>query len=159
MEPAANEKIVHLNDDKIRQLIGKNGTNVRLIEKVCEVKVIIPHHQHVVSLEQNEDMVTDVILRSISTEKSFNNYEWAKNVYRHVRSATRGGFVKKMSLKEYQSISQRKDKGGDILDENSFKILESWHGVEVVYYNLDELVYVCVLERMGTQHTVWELSN
>jgi hypothetical protein len=154
MNPAINEKVIHLTHEKLSKLIGKNGDNKKLIEKVCELTIAIPHNR---SFEMSEEAKFDVILRSKSDAKDFADIEWAENVYRHVKSATRGGFVKKMTKEEYDFLADRKD--GEILDDNALKILENRYNVEVVYVNFEGLVYVCVLERMGVHRIFGDLER
>jgi hypothetical protein len=62
-----------------------------------------------------------------------------------------------MRKEEYDNIAAAKE--GEILDDNALHILEDRLNVEVVYINFEELVYVCVLERMGVRHKRGDLEN
>eukprot|EP01036_Dinobryon_divergens_P023715 gene23715-32095_t len=138
-------KVILLSDEKITQLIGRNKENLKFIEKICSVKINICGKKASESGEQIK-----VTLRSTKIEEglTFDDLKWAENVYRFVKSATRGGFVKKLRKEDYESLANKKD--GSILKENNLETLENQYNVEIKYFGFNELVYVCVLEKLGT---------
>jgi len=141
---------IQLTNDKVSQLVGAQGTNLKLIERLFKVKIKIDRNRvFYVDEEEAEKNLIDVEIQCMNREQTFDNKssEWFRNLIRYLKSATRGGFVKKMPIEEYKRLNEFKD--GHILNEDSLKALEDEHNVEIVYWSYDDLdiVYVCVLER------------
>jgi hypothetical protein len=139
-------KVILLSDEKITQLIGHKRENLKFIEKICSVKIKIGGEK--ASSETGEHI--KVTLMSTKKEKglTFDDLNWAENIYRFVKSATRGGFVKKLQKADYESLANKND--GNILNENNLETLETQYSVEIKYFGFNELVYVCVLEKLGS---------
>lgn len=139
---------IQLTNDKVCQLVGAQGTNLKLIERLFKVKIKIDRNKvFYVDEEEAEKNLIDVEIQCINSEQTFDNKssEWFRNLIRYLKSVTRGGFVKKMPIEEYERLNQFK--GGHILNEDNLKTLEDEHNVEIVYNSYDDIVYVCVLER------------
>ena len=139
-------KVILLSNEKISQLIGHNGENLKFIEKICSVKINISRKKASETVDQIKVTLTST---KIEGGLTFDDLKWAENVYRFVKSATRGGFVKKLLKEEYESLADKKN--GSILNENNLETLENQYNVEINYFGFNELVYVCVLEKLSTK--------
>jgi len=151
---SANEKVIQITHDKVCRLIGHNHENIRLIEKICEIKISIPPRT---KKKEDEDMINITLTANAGNLKKFDDLEWTQYVIRYLRSATRGGFVKKMTITEYHELADLKR--ASILDENAITVLEGKYNVEVTYINFKDLVYVCVVERKGMPHRSGDLEK
>ena len=146
------KRTIFLSDEKIAQLVGRKEENLKFIEKICDVKitVVTSRSRGAVDVGQPKQN-SEVILMSTTgrRRKTFDDLEWAGNVFRFVKSATRGGFVKKLAMADYNLLANKNS--GCILNENNIKTLEGRYNVEIKYFGFNELVYVCVLEKLGAK--------
>lgn len=152
--PRSNEEqVIFLSHEKIRHLVGKEGQNIRLIEYACKTKIKIKSFTNEEVFFDDDlplnERKTEVTLICRDREKSFDDNDYKQNVLRFLRSATRGGFVKKLNKDEYDNL--RNKKGGDIIEESSLSCLEDHLHLEIQYIGFENLVYVCVLEKMGVK--------
>ena len=146
------KKTIFLSDEKIAQLVGRKEENLKFIEKICNVNitVVTSRSRGAVDVGQPKQN-SEVILMSTTgrRRKTFDDLEWAGNVFRFVKSATRGGFVKKLAMADYNLLANKNS--GCILNENNIETLEGRYNVEIKYFGFNELVYVCVLEKLGAK--------
>jgi hypothetical protein len=140
---------INISEKKFRNLIGCDGSNIRLIQHMFGL-CIYASHPEIVSNELDDDTnnLFSVKLRSTMTLGDFSDAEWRANVFRYVRSATRGGFLKKFTNEEYRKILHRK--GGQLFNQEHLDILESKWNVEVKIIPFENLHYICVVEQIST---------
>jgi hypothetical protein len=143
----AQEKVIALTDDKIGSLLGKKSQNARLLTYKFGIKFQILPHYVCTDDEINPNATIEVIISTKSKTDNFENKVWTKEVFRYLRSATRGGFVKKLSSAEYLYMTQN----AELLNimDSIFQKIKNRYAVDILWHEFNGLAYICVLEFVG----------
>lgn len=132
-------KTLMLTDEKIRQLMGYHGRNKAFIE--AEFNLAIRIARHSLKLTEKEAAAEQQVQLVAQGSNDFSDKLWAKNVYRYVKSATRGGFLKWLENSEENSALLR--------CPELFERVESRFSVKVVNHWRKDASLWAVLENDG----------
>ena len=96
-------KILTLAGSKIGQLIGQNGRNMAFLEFILDIKITIRRKK---DDYWSAEIPDEALVTLVATgREDFSDKGWSKNVYRYIKSATRGGFLKWLDQDERHSSS------------------------------------------------------
>jgi hypothetical protein len=86
----------------------------------------------------------------VSSQNSFDDLAWSRQVFRFLKSATRSGFIKKLRVEEYDAFSsEQRSNIVSVLEK-----IESRYRVEIQWHKFEGMVYICVLEHPGITDSI-----